>query len=78
MGFRPTRGNENKRRHPRESGGPFLDRNTMDSRFRWNEVTFESGRFANRPYQPDSRECCDFQESRRRRGISHCLENIQG
>ena len=36
----PTRGNENQRRHPRESGGPFLARNTMDSRFRGNDVIF--------------------------------------
>jgi hypothetical protein len=50
----------------------------MDSRFRWNEVTFVLGRFANRPDQPDSRDCSDFQESRRRRGISHRLEKIQG
>ena len=26
------------RRHPRESGGPLLVRNTMDSRFRGNDV----------------------------------------
>jgi len=28
----------------------------MDSRFRGNDMTLEQGRFANRPYQFDSRE----------------------
>jgi hypothetical protein len=37
----PPRGNENQRRHPRESGGPLLVRNTMDSRFPGNDVFFE-------------------------------------
>jgi hypothetical protein len=41
MGLRPARRNENHpRRHPRESGGPFSVRNTMDSRFRGNDVIF--------------------------------------
>jgi hypothetical protein len=39
MGLRPTRGNENQRRHPREGGGPFFT--PMDSRFRGNDVIFE-------------------------------------
>jgi hypothetical protein len=38
MGLRPTRGNENPRRHPRASGGPPPEE--MDSRFRGNDVTF--------------------------------------
>jgi hypothetical protein len=43
MGFRPTGRDEiYMRRHPRESGGPLLLRRTMDSRFRGNEVIFES------------------------------------
>jgi hypothetical protein len=41
MGLQPTRANENDpRRHPRESGGPFSVRNTMDSRLRGNDVIF--------------------------------------
>jgi hypothetical protein len=28
-------------RHPRESGGPLLVRNTMDSRIRGNDVIFK-------------------------------------
>ena len=40
MSLWPTRGNENQRCHPRESGGPLLVRNTMDSRGRGNEVFF--------------------------------------
>jgi hypothetical protein len=41
MGLQPTRANENHpRRHSRESGGPFSVRNTMDSRFRGNDVIF--------------------------------------
>jgi hypothetical protein len=41
MGLQPTRANENHpRRHPRESGGPFSVRNTMDSRLRGNDVIF--------------------------------------
>jgi hypothetical protein len=57
MGLRPRQSNEKHiTRHPRECGGPSPVRNTMDSRFRGNDVTFEYGRFANRPYQPDSRE----------------------
>ena len=48
MSLWPTRGNENQHRHPRESGGPLLVRNTMDSRspafaedkFRGNDVFF--------------------------------------
>jgi hypothetical protein len=40
MSLWPTRGNENQHRHPRESGGPLLVRNTMDSRGRGNEVFF--------------------------------------
>jgi hypothetical protein len=39
MGLQPTRANENDpRRHPRESGGPFSVRNTMDSRLRGNDT----------------------------------------
>jgi hypothetical protein len=42
MGLRPTPRNENYiRRRPRESGGPLVVRNTMDSRFRANDVVFE-------------------------------------
>jgi hypothetical protein len=41
MGLRPTRANDkHSRRHPRESGGPFSARNTMDSRLRGNDVIF--------------------------------------
>ena len=36
MGLRPTRGNENQRRRPRESGDPLSP--PMDSRFRGNDV----------------------------------------
>ena len=32
---------KNTHRHPRESGGPLLVQNTMDSRFRGNDVIFE-------------------------------------
>jgi len=38
MGLRPTRGNENQRRHPRGGGGPFFC--PMDSRSRGNDGTF--------------------------------------
>jgi len=42
MGSRPTQRDENQaRRHPRESGGPWLVSNPMDSRFRGNDVIFE-------------------------------------
>jgi len=42
MGFRRTQRNESRLcRHPRESGGPSLDWNTMDSRFRGNDVILE-------------------------------------
>ena len=42
MGLRPTQRDENEaRRHPRESGGPWLVSNPMDSRFRGNDVIFE-------------------------------------
>jgi hypothetical protein len=42
MGLWPTQRNENHiPRHPRESGGPLLVRNTMDSRFSGNDVIFE-------------------------------------
>ena len=52
MGLRPTRGNENPARHPREarpprrrgSGGPYSEE--LDSRLRGNDVTF--GRAARR------------------------------
>ena len=37
MGLRPTQGNENQRRHPREGGDPSFAPNTMDSRFRGND-----------------------------------------
>jgi hypothetical protein len=30
--------------------------NKMDSRFRGNDAALDYGRFANRPYQPDSRQ----------------------
>ena len=40
MGLWPTRGNENRRCRPREGGDPLLVRNTMDSRFRGNDVSF--------------------------------------
>ncbi len=41
MDLWPTRANENHtRRHPRESGGPFSVRDTMDSRLRGNDMTF--------------------------------------
>jgi hypothetical protein len=43
MGLQPTGRDENyMRRHPRESGGPLLLLCTMDSRFRGNDVIFES------------------------------------
>ena len=39
MGLRPTRVDEDPlRRRPRESGGPFSVRKTMDSRFRGNDT----------------------------------------
>jgi hypothetical protein len=39
MGLPPIPTNETRpRRHPRESGGPFSVRNTMDSRLRGNDV----------------------------------------
>jgi len=39
MGLPPIPANETRpRRHPRESGGPFSVRNTMDSRLRGNDV----------------------------------------
>ena len=42
MGLRPTQRDENQaRRHPRESGGPWLVSNPMDSRFRGNDLIFE-------------------------------------
>jgi hypothetical protein len=42
MGPWPTQRDENQaRRHPRESGGPWLVSNPMDSRFRGNDVIFE-------------------------------------
>jgi len=44
MSLWPTRGNENRQRHPREGGGPFFS--PMDSRLRGNDVTF--GRAARR------------------------------
>jgi hypothetical protein len=38
----PAQGDENHaRRHPRESGGPLLVSNTMDSRFCGGDVIFE-------------------------------------
>ena len=41
MSLRPTRRDENHApRHPRENGGPWLVSNTMDSRFRGNDVIF--------------------------------------
>ena len=36
------------RRHPRESGGPLLVRKRVDSRFRGNDVIFESAPMGNR------------------------------
>ena len=45
MSLRPTQRNENhNRRRPRENGGPSLVRETMDSRFRGNDVIFESAK----------------------------------
>jgi len=42
MGPWPTQRDENQARcHPRESGGPCLVSNPMDSRFRGNDVIFE-------------------------------------
>jgi hypothetical protein len=42
MGLRPTQRDENQaRRHPRESGGPWSVSNPMDSRFRGNDLIFE-------------------------------------
>jgi hypothetical protein len=42
MGLRTTERSENNvPRHPHESGGPSSDPNTMDSRFRWNDVMLE-------------------------------------
>ena len=38
MGFWPTRGNENQRCRPRESGDPLRVGSVMDSRFRGNGV----------------------------------------
>jgi len=35
MGLRPTRANENQRRHPRAGGGPCPEE--LDSRFRGND-----------------------------------------
>ena len=41
MGLRPTQRNEeHNRRRLRESGGPALVRETMDSRFRGNDADF--------------------------------------
>jgi hypothetical protein len=41
MGLQPAKASKHHpRRHPRESGGPFSFRNTMDSRFRGNDVIF--------------------------------------
>ncbi|SPE26370.1 hypothetical protein SBA2_30035 [Acidobacteriia bacterium SbA2] len=43
IGKLPSGRNENQlRRYPRESGGPLLVRSTMASRFRGNDVIFES------------------------------------
>ena len=42
MGPWPAQRDENHaRRHPRESGGPWLVSNPVDSRFRGNDVIFE-------------------------------------
>jgi hypothetical protein len=69
MGLPPTRANENHPcRHPRESGGPFSIRNTMDSRLRGNDVIFGGAGVhrSKRPRASTEKLACGVPGSRKR------------
>jgi len=53
MGLRPTRANENQRRHPRAGGGPCPEE--LDSRLRGNDMRAEIFRRVRHSRSPTTR-----------------------
>jgi len=69
MGLPPTRANENHpSRQPRERGGPLSIRNTMDSRFRGEDVNFGGAGVhrSKRPRASTEKLACGVPGSRKR------------